>query len=177
MVLSLFHGNAYVERGFSINKEVLQNNMIEKSVVARRQVYDGVSGLLLAKDASVKEVFKIDINSEILKYCRGARAKYQCYLDEKIAEKRTAAETSKVTELNSLLQSEKDKICQFESSIERLNKDADQLALDAERKGNLGLLKKSNLSRKRSADVAGLLKSSRNKIQKIKEDLKKINTK
>ena len=151
--------------------------MIEKSVVARRQVYDGVSGLLLAKGTSVKEVFKVEINSEILKYCRGARSKYQCYLDKKTAEKRTAAETSKVTELETQLQCEKDKIVQFESSIERLNKDADQLALDAECKGNLGLLKKSNLSRKLSADIAGLLESSRSKIQKIKEDLKKIKNK
>ncbi len=40
MILS--HGNASVEGGFSINKEVLVENLKEKSVVALRTVYDAI---------------------------------------------------------------------------------------------------------------------------------------
>lgn len=43
MVCCLSHGNANVERGFSVNAECLFENMLEESVVARRQVYDAVT--------------------------------------------------------------------------------------------------------------------------------------
>ena len=36
----LSHGNTTVESGFSINSDVLVENLLEKSVVAQRQVYD-----------------------------------------------------------------------------------------------------------------------------------------
>lgn len=42
MICCLSHGNANVERGFSINSECLFENMREESVVARRLVYDVV---------------------------------------------------------------------------------------------------------------------------------------
>ncbi|KAJ8876963.1 hypothetical protein PR048_021415 [Dryococelus australis] len=41
-VLILSHGNASVERGFSVNKELVVENQAQKSLVAQRQVYDGV---------------------------------------------------------------------------------------------------------------------------------------
>ncbi|CAN7939964.1 unnamed protein product, partial [Ixodes hexagonus] len=43
MILSLSHGNASVERGFSINKDCLVENQKEQSLVAQRIVYDAVS--------------------------------------------------------------------------------------------------------------------------------------
>lgn len=42
MICCLSHGNANIERGFSINSECLFENMREESVVARRVVYDAV---------------------------------------------------------------------------------------------------------------------------------------
>ena len=41
-ILILSHGNASVESGFSINKEVLVENMHEDSVVGLRTIYDAV---------------------------------------------------------------------------------------------------------------------------------------
>jgi len=44
-VLILSHGNAFVERGFSINKEVIVENQLAKSLVAQRQIYDAIQAL------------------------------------------------------------------------------------------------------------------------------------
>gem|GEM_PF-6826146 len=44
-VLILSHGNAFVERGFSINKEVIVENQLAKSLVAQRQVYEAIQAL------------------------------------------------------------------------------------------------------------------------------------
>lgn len=43
MMLILSHGNACLERGFSINKELLVENLTQKSLVAQRMVYDVVT--------------------------------------------------------------------------------------------------------------------------------------
>ena len=40
MVLTLFHGQASVERGFNINKAMLQPNLMSKSLTSQRLVYD-----------------------------------------------------------------------------------------------------------------------------------------
>lgn len=42
LVLILSHGNAEVERGFSVNKECLQDNMTESTLIGFRTVYDTV---------------------------------------------------------------------------------------------------------------------------------------
>jgi hypothetical protein len=42
-ILTLFHGNAAVERSFSINKECLVENLLNDSLVAQRVVHDAVS--------------------------------------------------------------------------------------------------------------------------------------
>jgi len=42
LVLVLSHGNASVERGFSVNKELLMENVLEETVVSQRIVYDAI---------------------------------------------------------------------------------------------------------------------------------------
>ena len=42
IVLILSHGNARVESGFSINEDMLKENMKERTLVAYRTVCDGV---------------------------------------------------------------------------------------------------------------------------------------
>ena len=42
MTFTLFHGQASVGRGFSINADTLQNNMGEKMIIARRCIYNAV---------------------------------------------------------------------------------------------------------------------------------------
>jgi len=36
----LSHGQSFTERGFSINQEVIDHNMLEKSFICQRLVYD-----------------------------------------------------------------------------------------------------------------------------------------
>ena len=37
--LVLSHGNAEAERGFSVNKQILQDNMMERSLIAQRLLH------------------------------------------------------------------------------------------------------------------------------------------
>ena len=42
MCLILSHGNARVESDFSINPEIIENNLKESSLVSQRMVYEGI---------------------------------------------------------------------------------------------------------------------------------------
>ena len=45
MFLTILHGQASVERGYSVNKDMLIENLHEKTVVALRTVHDSISTL------------------------------------------------------------------------------------------------------------------------------------
>ncbi|KAH8027309.1 hypothetical protein HPB51_004221 [Rhipicephalus microplus] len=90
IVLCLSHGNSSVERGFSVNKECLVENMKEESLVAQRLVYDEVSAA-----GGVAEVDVIDmVRSSNIKWKEDLERKKKERLDVLDAErekKRTAA--------------------------------------------------------------------------------------
>ena len=83
LVCILSHRNATVESGFSINSDVLVENLLEKSVVAQRQVYDGIhhSG----------GVLKVDIIKSMIKSVNISHSRYQEALKES-RKKRSEAE-------------------------------------------------------------------------------------
>jgi hypothetical protein len=75
LVLILSHGNADVESGFSINGDMLVENLQEQSLVAQRSVYDCI------KEAG--DVLSVDINKTMLQYVRGSRSRYEEALEKK----------------------------------------------------------------------------------------------
>ena len=62
LVFILSHGRSNIERGFSINKEVLGDNMKEKSIVSQRLVYDTLA-------SSNVEVHEFQVSQELRKSC------------------------------------------------------------------------------------------------------------
>ena len=107
-ILSLPNGNADPERGFSINKSVLQihgTSLEEDTIVA----------LQLVKDYIVLNngVDKIDIEESHIASCRNARTRYATILNEK---KKVEMETKKELERR---QKEKNS----ETEIEQLKRD------------------------------------------------------
>ena len=75
IIFVLSHGQGAVERGFSINKELLVENLQEKSLVSQRVVFDHISSN------------KININeyehpSCLLKSCKLSNCRYNAALEE-----------------------------------------------------------------------------------------------
>ncbi|GBN30103.1 hypothetical protein AVEN_85793-1 [Araneus ventricosus] len=76
------HGNASVERGFSVNKTMLVENLKEQSLINQRRAYDGIK--------SLGGVENVSITKRMLLAVRGARHRYRAdlmrkkeYLDKK----------------------------------------------------------------------------------------------
>ena len=71
MIFSLQHGQAFVERGFSINNDILKPNMVERTIIAQRTVYDAVS---IKLSDNPKAVQNIVVTEEILLHCKLQRS-------------------------------------------------------------------------------------------------------
>ena len=94
MVLILSHGNSFVEGGFSVNKEILVENLSNESLIGQRQVYDAIM--------FYGGIEKIEINNSLIHAARNAHGLYQDALKKKQesanAEAKRKAEKRKASE-------------------------------------------------------------------------------
>ena len=78
-ILVLQHGQASIERGFSVNKEAMEINQLEESLVAQRIIYDAI------KDIDLRQM---TVSKELVKYCRMSSRRYK----ERLAQQKAAKE-------------------------------------------------------------------------------------
>ena len=90
MILVLYHGQASVERGFSVNRQIEEVNLQHKSVEAQRAISDEVDyrgGIL-----------NVPLAKELFVSVSTLRQKYQQDLKEKREEKVTASKRKAANE-------------------------------------------------------------------------------
>ena len=84
--LTLSHGQAAVERSFSVNKQLLVDNLRETSLVGQKIVYDFLTY------GQTAELHEFQIPNGLLLSCRSAHSRYVASLEEK---KKEEMETQK----------------------------------------------------------------------------------
>ena len=77
LVFALGRGQASIERGFSINSNMLSENVKEKSLFSRRTIKDFMMSNKL-------KAHQVQITIEMIRASRSASLKYKMYLEEKI---------------------------------------------------------------------------------------------
>ena len=83
VVFTLSHGQSSIERGFSLNKSVLADNISNKSIVSRRSIKDHMLSNYLKPHTII-------ITNKLLLDMKSSRMKYQAELDlEKITKRMT----------------------------------------------------------------------------------------
>ena len=75
-LFTLFHGQAAVERGFAVNKELSVENLHPTSLISQRFICDYVS------DFS-KSISEILLTNKMLKSCRLGHSRYIAALEKK----------------------------------------------------------------------------------------------
>ena len=80
MILCLNHGQADIERGFSVNKNQLKDNMKEASLIIQRFIYDHMTGKNIMPETLV-------MNKELLRSIKSARIRYDEYSSNQKKEK------------------------------------------------------------------------------------------
>ncbi len=164
LLLLLSHGQATVERGFSINRQIEVENMAENTYSAQRLICDYVH--------SIGDICNMVIDKKMLLSVAGARQKYMQFLDE---QKRIKSDKQKGEKRKSLMddiEELKSKKKRFESEAKSLEKEADELALKAEASGKLVFVAKSNSLRRSAKEkfthVQQLNDQLESKLQELK---------
>ena len=148
-LLLLSHGQATVERGFSVNKEASSDNISQLSLVARCQIINHVR-----KVGGVKNV---PITHGLIMSASSARKKYFQHLEQ--LKTRLQRKEQEQAEVNRKRKAQEEKLSELKEKKRRIEKDidhliveADRLAEQAEMKGALRLLTQSNALRSKSKE-------------------------
>ena len=172
-MFTLQHGQAFVERGFSINSDLLKPNMLERTIVSQRIIKDSVSSILTADPNAVQNIV---IDKEMLRHCHTARIRYHNFLDENREVDhiiKTPVENVQMARKKDELEKEKKKVISFEKEVQALNKEADEIALKAELKQKMCMLSESNTKRKWADSMASDLAAMRDKVMKLQSEVEK----
>ena len=123
MVLILSNGNAFVERGFNINKETLIENLKNESLVGQRRVYD-------ALQYNGKKVHDFTVNKSLIHAARNSHDLYDQAL------KREKAEEDKNVQKKTQKRQTSEKLKEIERKKKKVLEDARQKVeeLDTEMK-------------------------------------------
>lgn len=168
-LLILSHGQATVERGFSINKEVETWNMDEETVVAQRLICDHVR--------VYGAVTQVPLTKELLNYCATARTRYRMYLDEEKRKKTKDEQMTKRKIAEDELEVLRKKRRTVHSVCETLEKDADSFAEKAESMTGTKmaeLITKSNTLRRRYKEKREELDELEKEIERKASELREI---
>ena len=172
MLLTLSHGQPAVERGFSVNKEVLYPNLQEMSLRAIGLIYSSLS-------TEKTKLAEFHISEKLLFSRNHASNTYKMDMIEKNTEKEDKVNGKKRRALEEELQSVKKEKRELESIAERLIDTADKKAKEAEKQKNASqmkaLLMESNASREKSEKLQKRdIQAQEKEIQDVQKHLKEL---
>ncbi len=138
-LLMLSHGQASVERGFSVNKQMERANMCHETFVAERVVNEHVT--------SAGGVLGVTITKELLTSCRASRTRYANHCDEVRRAKLSEAGSKKRKCIVDKIDDLRAKRQHLTNDITELQHCADEFAVKAERSRDFTIIAKSNALR------------------------------
>ena len=136
IIFVLSHGQSFIERGFSVNKQLIDTNMEEKSLVSQRLIHDKI----LSENVNVST---FQISSELRKSCMLASQRYKQDLEkqkmEKIAQGEGLKRKLKCEELENLKRKKKE----LETTITDMRKGVETETLKADKNQDLAAMSKA----------------------------------
>ena len=137
LIFVLSHGQAAVERGISVNKELLTENLEEVSLISQRLVYDHINDSGLS-------ITKIPLPNELLKSCKLAHSRYNSALEnQKLKVSKDENKRKRKLKMEEIADV-KEKKRAVESFIKSLEGDIETYSLAAEKDNDMTLLTKAN---------------------------------
>ena len=134
ILLILSQGQAQVERGFSANSQILVDNLHSASLIAQRVINDDMEVHELAS-------YEVKITKKLIDHVKQCRSRYFGNQKDCSLQTLKTSREMKVKELNEQLEDANRSILQLQKTITSVKADADQYALDAEKKSKLDDIK------------------------------------
>ena len=158
LIFVLSHGQSNIERGFSVSKEVLQENLQEQSLISQCLIYDTLQ-------CSNIKVHNFTVSPALHKSCKLAYGRYKNDLERKKEEKKESDATLKrKASFEELEAAKKVKITLVES-IEALKEGLISETISADKTKNMSCVTKA----------ASFVHSMRDKEKELAIVCKKIN--
>ena len=145
-LLLLSHGQASVERSFSINKKITTQNLSEDTLIAKRAIKDYILHIGGLKN--------LVITNEILNSVQLARRRYSQHLEEKKQMKTTKDQNSKRKREEDTLLEMKKKLKVLQDDEKMLNAEVDKLYTEAKPSKSYQFVVKANGMRQKAKDKA-----------------------
>lgn len=164
MLLLLSHGQASVERGFSVNKQIEVDNLKEETYVSLRLIYDYVH--------FCGGIMKVPITKELLSSAASGRQRYYAYLAEEKKKKDETSKNQRKRKIQEDLEQLKTKRKNIEGDIKKLIKSADELSILAENSRKMDYCVQSNSLRKSAKDKESELLIINDEIDRKTKELK-----
>jgi hypothetical protein len=169
-LLLLSHGQATVERGFSINRQVEVENLVGDSYIALRFICDTVNSL-------GGNILDVPMTPELITSVQGAHSRYKAYLDKNRKAKADDVRVLKRKREEALLDELRTKKRLTEGDIKSLNSASDELASKATKCTKSDemrvLLNKSvsfrNTAKEKQSALSKLEKEINDKVEAVKQ--------
>ena len=143
LIFVLSHGQAAVERAFSLNDKLLVENMKAESLIAQPCIKE----FMLANNYSAHTV---PITEKLMDNSKSSSQRYKAYLEEQRQSKKEAEQSKEMLDLDEELLSLNIDMKLLKDAIIEYQNETDKFAIEAEKRKNFELLTMSN-SLKRSA--------------------------
>ena len=114
MIFSLSRGQAAVELGFSINKDIIESNIMEHTMITERMICDGLRQELPKEDGG--DASKMILSKEMQTSCHTVRSRYEAYLTEKKDSLKTSGLEVDKLKLKEELQAERKSLVNLKKS-------------------------------------------------------------
>ena len=166
VIMILSHGQASVERGFSINKSIEVENLSDISYVSQRSIYDFIK--------FSNGIENVNITKEMRRSVAGAHRKYIEYLEEqrKKTKNEEITRKRKALEEDIIFIKRKKKI--LENDVADTTKRADSMSGEAEAQRNIDLFIKCNELRKTVKEKEIEINALNDQLTEKKKELKQM---
>jgi long-subunit acyl-CoA synthetase (AMP-forming) len=166
ILLILSHGQAQVERGFSVNKNLLVENQHTTSLTAQRIIHDHMVYHEL-------ESSNLTVTAKLSNHVKQARSRYFNEQKERSMQKVTSDRDVRMKQINEDIDDANRNITQLQETINSFQTSTDEYAFEAEEKSSVAeiksLISKSNALKCAATEKQSLLDSLSKKIRLLIE--------
>jgi hypothetical protein len=159
----LSHGQAAVERGFSINKRVSRENQTQDSLISLRIVKDHL--------VHVGGLSKLDVGDELLTCCSSATTRYMQFLEQQKEDQKHVARENKRKQCFEQTRELKRQCRDIECEVQALEKNAGEMLLKAEKKKDFSLLSGGNALRAKAEKKKKMLEKTKSHLAEKEQAL------
>jgi len=167
ILLTLSHGQGAVERGFSVNENVLQPNMDPLTITSKRCVKDHMICNNLLPHS-------MPLDRDLILSVKASRQKYEMYLIEQKKNKLQNDKKQQETVLSKEIETLTVKCKQKQKAVKMMESDFVECMKKAEEKNDMSYVIKANALKRKSDDIKAEIQSLEKEISVLEDKHKQL---